>query len=60
MLLIFLINMHGLLLWAQKEGKYVFPERFIRTLKNKYINIWIQFQECVYWYIRWYSWWIQK
>ena len=32
------------------EGKSVIAERFIRTLKIKFINIWLQFQKIsVYW-----------
>ena len=28
---------------THNEGKYVAAERFVRTLKNKYISIWLQY-----------------
>ena len=28
---------------THNEGKYVAAERFVRTLKNKYIIIWLQY-----------------
>ena len=32
------------------EGKSVIAERFIKTLKMKFINTWFQYQKiCVYW-----------
>ena len=40
---------------THKEGKSVFPERFIGTLKIRFINIWLKYQICVYWHSRWYS-----
>ena len=30
---------------VQNEGKSVIAERFIRTLKNKILNTWIQYQK---------------
>ena len=31
------------------EGNSVVAERFIKTLKNKIISIWLQYQQSVYW-----------
>ena len=30
-----------------KEGKYVINERLIRTSKTKFINIWLQYKNCI-------------
>ena len=30
---------------THNEGKYVIAERFIRTLKLKFINTWLQYQK---------------
>ena len=34
---------------THNEGKSAVAERFIRTLKLKFIGIWLQYQKCVYW-----------
>ena len=34
---------------THNKGKSVAAEIFIRTLKNKIISIWLQYQKCVYW-----------
>ena len=33
---------------THNEGKFVVAERFIRTLKTKLTNIWLQYQKRVY------------
>ena len=38
---------------THNERKCAVAERFIRTVKNKIINTWSQYQKCVYWTIRW-------
>ena len=30
-----------------KEGKYVINERLIRTSKTKFVNIWLQYKNCI-------------
>ena len=34
---------------THNEGKSAVAERFIRTLKLKFISTWLQYQKCVYW-----------
>ena len=33
---------------TNNKGKYVVAEIFIRALKNRIINMWLQYQKCVY------------
>ena len=40
---------------AHNEGKSVIAERFIRTLKTKFISAWLQYQKMFILIIRWYS-----
>ena len=34
---------------THSEGKSLAAKRFIRTLKNKFISIWLQYQKSIYW-----------
>ena len=43
---------------THNEGKSVIAERFIKTLKMKFINMWLQFQKMFILVIRWCSQWI--
>ena len=43
---------------THNEGKSVIAERFVKTLKMKFINMWLQFQKMFILVIRWYSQWI--
>ena len=42
-------------IFVDNEGKPVVVEIFLEPWRARSLNIWLQFQKCVYWWTTWYS-----